>query len=272
MSLRSLSNGETYHPVTGPMAEARRLHVEQQGIRSRALETGEPFVVWDIGLGAGANAIAAIEALEVAGASAVIESFDRTSAPLEFAARHAGQLGYPERWVPAIESLLERGEAVVAEGRIRWRFHRGEFPEILSGKTAACSPHAVFHDPYSPKANPGMWEEATFAAIRCTLDPERPCVLTTYSRSTAVRATLLLAGFFVGRGWGIAEKDETTIAASALSLLERPLGEEWLRRLRRSTNGAPLRPGRAGVESMRVEDFETISRHSQFSGDEFGAP
>ena len=57
MSLRSLLHGETFHPVVGPMAEARELHVGQSRLVERARETGR-LVVWDVGLGAAANAIA----------------------------------------------------------------------------------------------------------------------------------------------------------------------------------------------------------------------
>ena len=50
-SLRSREFGETFHPVVGPMAEARALHVAQQRLVARAGETRGPFVIWDVGLG-----------------------------------------------------------------------------------------------------------------------------------------------------------------------------------------------------------------------------
>ena len=48
------------------------------------------------------------------------------------------------------------------------------------------------------------------------LDPQKPCAMPTYSRSTMLRVTLLLAGFYVGRGHATGEKEETTIAANSL--------------------------------------------------------
>ena len=62
------------------------------------------------------------------------------------------------------------------------------------------SPHAIYFDAFSPAKNPAMWTLPVFQNLFRTLDPQRPCALTTYSRSTLIRATLLLAGFFFGVG------------------------------------------------------------------------
>jgi len=51
---------EAMHPGLGPVAEAEALYVRQLKIRERMREGAEPFVVWDVGLGASANAIAAL--------------------------------------------------------------------------------------------------------------------------------------------------------------------------------------------------------------------
>jgi hypothetical protein len=61
-ALRSRTVGQTFHPVVGPMIEAEGLHVRQQRLVERAAEEAERFVIWDVGLGGAANAIAAIEA------------------------------------------------------------------------------------------------------------------------------------------------------------------------------------------------------------------
>src|SRR6476619_5215775 len=93
-SLRSRANGETFHPVIGPMAEAVALHVRQQRLVERALETKEPFVIWDVGLGAAANAIAVLDAFAGHPSARVeVHSFDQTTAPLAFALHHADALG-----------------------------------------------------------------------------------------------------------------------------------------------------------------------------------
>src|SRR5204862_4638705 len=77
-------------------------------------------------------------------------------------------------------------------------------------------PHTIMFDAFSPAKKPAMWTEPVFANLYQLLDPQRPCALPTYSRSTMLRVTLLLAGFHVGVGHATGEKEETTLAANAL--------------------------------------------------------
>jgi queuine tRNA-ribosyltransferase len=76
-----------------------------------------------------------------------------------------------------------------------------------------------------------------------------------------VRTTLLLAGWFVGRGSATGEKEQTTIAASELQLLEKPLDDRWLERVARST-----RPGPLGIAVLSpAELMARLRRHPQFN-------
>ncbi len=235
-SLRSLEHGETFHPVVGPMAEARGLHVAQSRLRERARGLGRPLVVWDVGLGAAANAVAVIENMSQSGAPVELHSFDCTTAPLAFAREHAEELRYLAPWSAPVAALLAAGRAQV--GGLAWHLHLGDF-RVLD--FAAPAPDAILYDPYSPKSNPGLWTLEHFTRLRARAG--EACTLTSYSRSTSVRVTLALAGFYVGRGHATGEKDETTIAATRRDLLAEPLGEEWLGRVERSTRGGPLREG-----------------------------
>jgi len=245
------------------MIEAVALHVRQQRLVERAAAQHGTFVIWDVGLGAAANAIAALEALTKrvgAGADIEIHSFDVTDAALRFALTHAVDLGYLVPHVAAVETLLVKGES--EEANIRWKFHPGDFHETMF---AAPAPHAVLYDPYSPQSNPDMWTLDHFTRLRARLSSDRPCLLTNYTRSTAVRVTLLLAGFFVGHGHATGEKDQTTIATNDPAMLEAPLDAAWLKRVHRSTNSAPLHPGRAGWEPISPEDWARLSSHPQFT-------
>ena len=257
-SVRSLEFGETFHPVIGPMAEARALHVRGQRLVERAAAEPGSFIVWDVGLGAAANAVAVLESC--ADRCVEIHSFDRTSAPLAFALQHAEALEYLLPFRAAIETLLAKGHARV--GEIAWHFHAGDFSETMH-RTEIPAPHAVLYDPYSPGTNADMWTLEHFTRLHARLDPARPCPLTNYTRSTAVRVTLLLAGFYVGCGHATGEKDQTTIAANAPGLLEEPLPLAWLERVARSTRGAPLRLGKVGSR-IAADDLARLRAHPQF--------
>src|SRR5262249_3842096 len=125
---------------------------------------------------------------------------------------------------------------------VEWELHLADFPALLNSAAAKTlpKPHLIMFDAFSPATNPAMWTLPLFTRLYGLLEPERPCVLPTYSRSTMLRVTLLLAGFFVGIGHATGEKEETTIAANGLEMVEEPLGRRWLQRVHRSTSAEPL--------------------------------
>ena len=264
-SLRSLEFCETFHPVTGPMAEAVTLHVAQQRLVERVASSVKPFVIWDVGFGAAANAIAAIDALADCGHEVHLHSFEITTASIEFALLNADALGYIAAHEKSLRELLKNGIAYLggAGTRIEWRLHPGDFCELVL-HAAPESPHAIFYDPYSPTANPGMWTLEHFSALRRRLCDDAPCLWTNYTRSTSVRVTLLLAGFFVGHGCGVGEKNETTVASNDLALIERPLDARWLARVARSTNAVPLRSGGMPRGHIFAADLASLRAHPQF--------
>ncbi|MCX6903749.1 MAG: MnmC family methyltransferase [Verrucomicrobia bacterium] len=121
-------------------------------------------------------------------------------------------------------------------------------------------------DAYSPAKNPAMWTLPLFAGLFQLLDPQRPCALPTYSRSTMLRVSLLLAGFYVGAGHATGEKEETTLAANSLALIEEPLAERWLQRVRQSTSAEPLCEPVYRQSRLSAGSWEKLRQHPQFAG------
>jgi tRNA U34 5-methylaminomethyl-2-thiouridine-forming methyltransferase MnmC len=262
-SLRSRTHRETFHPVVGPMVEAEALHVRQQRLVERALECAEPFIIWDVGLGAAANAIAALQAVHRIAAKVEIHSFDCTLGALEFAVERADQLPYVQAHQDTLATLLAAHR--VDLDNVHWQVHLGDFRDFIAEHSSTIPrPHAILYDPYSPKSNPELWYLDHFRNLHAALDPNRPCLLSNYSRSTAVRVTLLLAGFHVGYGAATGEKDQTTLASNFPALLSAPLDVEWLGRVSRSVRSAPLRRETPGP-TISSGDFLLLKRHAQFA-------
>jgi tRNA U34 5-methylaminomethyl-2-thiouridine-forming methyltransferase MnmC len=272
-SLRSRAYGETFHPVIGPAAEAEALYVKQLRLAERiecSSREGEEFVVWDVGLGAAANPLTLLKAASHLRAKLRIISFDSTDEPLRFAAEHAGELDYVRGFEPQISELLRTSHAAFELGgslSVQWDFHRADFPEFLKSESATPlpKPHAVFYDAFSPATNPSMWTLGVFSDLFNLLDPERPCSMPTYSRSTLLRVTLLLAGFFVGAGHATGEKEETTIAANSLKLIQEPLGLNWLGRAQRSRSAEPILAPPYRQAPLTKETLERLQAHPQFA-------
>jgi hypothetical protein len=195
-------------------------------------------------------------------------SFDRTVEPLRFGLAHATELGYFGGYEPAVRELIAHGRTRIAgpARRVEWQLHLADFPTLLAQPVAAllAKPHGIMFDAFSPARNPEMWTLGLFTQLFRRLDPARACALPTYSRSTMLRVSLLLAGFFVGVGRSSGEKEETTIAANTLALVAQPLDRRWLARARRSTSAEPLRQPVYRQAPLSAESWDQLLAHPQF--------
>jgi queuine tRNA-ribosyltransferase len=270
--IRDMTSGEVMHSVNDPAEEARSLYVEQSRVLERLAETGPasetplpPLVIWDVGLGAGANAMATIAAVEAlrAGHEAAptramrLVSFESDMDSLLLALRHPAWFKHLRH--PGPRALLADNRWSNAQASIEWLLLRGDF---AAAKFAAPLPDLIFFDPFSFKTDGGLWTLDAFRQLRQILG-DKAVELFTYTYSTSVRAALLAAGFYVAKGRGTGPKAETTIglspAAAALTHGRELLGVEWLSKWRRSAAQAPLGVS-AGDDSWLVG----VSGHPQF--------
>jgi len=304
-SVRSLAEDETFHPGIGPAMEAEALYVRQLRLPERVRETSGEFVIWDVGLGAAANALMAIrlvrEGLKTLAVgnrdnlrtpqrgvptlkSIRVISFDYTSAAAAFALEHGAELGYVAGYETALAELVKNHSVKFGDDllQVEWTLEPGDFPALLIsarevqpspgfGATGARptqnelpAPHAILFDPYSPKKNPAMWTVPLFAGLFRQLDPQRPCALATFTRSTMARAALLLGGFFVGVGHPSGLKEETTVAANRPDLLDEPLDRRWLERTKRSHSAEPLGGPVYRQAPLSPETRGKLRQHLQF--------
>ncbi len=246
-SIRQISSGEVMHSVSAPADEANRLYVAQSKLvsrlRPRTPDDREPVVVWDVGLGAASNAMAAIHAVEAAVTEAGAEglrplhlvSFERDLDPLTLALRQAPWFPHLQHGAP--HALLRASRWRHAAGAVEWELWRGDF---LAHLDAAPVPDVIFYDPFSAKTDAGLWHRDVFSRIHrhCA---GRTAALYTYSAATAVRVALLAAEFYVAAGVATGPKESTTIAFTRAPLGEAPLlGADWLVRWRRSGSKYPL--------------------------------
>ncbi len=277
-SVHSEAEDETFHPVIGPAAEAEALYIKQTGVRERLanMPMGDEFIVWDVGLGAAANAISLLRATAESPTRMGLISFDRTTEPAWFALRHQEALGYLQGYADILQRVLsEEGSSGGAprsgscfrngQQQARWHLRIADFPTLLESKIELEAPHLVLFDAFSPATNPEMWTLSLFKNLRRCLIDSRPCLMPTYSRSTMFRVTLLMAGFFVGRGHATGEKEETTVASNVRQEILDPLDRGWLRRAERSTSAEPLRQSLYTQSRLTPETWERLQAHPQFA-------
>ena len=267
-SIRQVSSGEIMHMRTPPMDEARQLYVEQSRLseRLRDVDAGQ-IVIWDVGLGAAANTMAAIHSYEREATAGPVRpmrviSFENDLDSLKLALLHNNDFAYLRHAGPP--AIVERGEwSSKQHPGLSWLLVRGDFPQTIAH--APSPPDLIYYDMFSSKTSAGAWTLDTFRRLFAACD-DRAVELFTYTCSTAVRVALLAAGFYVARGRKMGAKEETTIAltpgAFHASWRDRDevLGASWLERWNRSGARFPAEVAmdqRAGVE-------QTIRGHAQF--------
>jgi queuine tRNA-ribosyltransferase len=264
-SIRQVSSGEIMHSRTAPMEEARKLYVEQSNLAERLRESSrmnKPLVIWDVGLGAAANVMAAMECYEQASPTRPLEivSFENDLDSLRLAAEQVEQ--FPYLRIDAVRAILTNGCWRSLDGRLSWNLRCGDFPETIN---EAPLPDLIFYDMFSTKTSATLWTFSTFRRL-FTACSSGAVELFTYTCSTANRAALLAAGFFVARGRNAGEKVETTIALTPASVhrsrgrRRELLSREWLAKWGRS---AAKFPGDVAAEDRPA--FEKMIRdHEQF--------
>jgi queuine tRNA-ribosyltransferase len=221
-------------------------------------------VVFDVGLGAAANALAAIacrKALAARGGAVRplrLISFENDPSALRFALAHAAKLGYVRGYEPALEALADRGRWAEAPGLI-WDLRQGDFSRLIHEESGRAD--IVFFDPFSPRANPAMWSVATLEGVFRHRRSGGALRLVTYSTAPATQAALLLAGFYVGAGAPAKGGRPTTEACSDFSTLRAPLDPRWLGRWKRERR-APWPPNTPAAAQPEVRT--ALMEHPQW--------
>lgn len=256
-SIRQISSGEVMHSVNPPEREAQELYIDQSQFIERCKEENSAeLVIWDVGLGAGYNAMSVLSNYEKLGIqrlpgrvrSVKLVSFENDLNSFELALNHSYLFKHLRHAAP--HDLLRTGRWSSETFPIEWTLILGDFLEKLA---FAPVPDLIFYDPFSAQTNSTLWSLDCFRKIfaRCS---NHATLLLTYSSSTAVRAGLLGAGFRVAKGVGTGPKKDTTLAMT-LNAKDRSfewLSSTWLDRWKRSDAQYPS--GLSGNEQLELAE------------------
>jgi queuine tRNA-ribosyltransferase len=238
-SIRHIKSGEIMHSIIEPLSEAKTLYVDQSelAIMLNSIHDDE-LVIWDVGMGSGTNAMAAILECEKLYAennfqkSVRIVSFENDLDSFRLTVKNPSLFHHVRHSAPA--SILNKGSWRSDKFNIEWNLVEGDFLDHIE---KSHQPHCIFFDPFSLNTNGALWNYSVFKRIfdHCA---KRPSKLFTYSSSTMVRGALLAAGFYTGSGRGTGPKTDTTAAFTTLDIKNsdiKLLGIDWLERFKRSS-------------------------------------
>lgn len=258
ISLEEPLKGQSMHSRIGPWSEANLLYVEQLGLVEALKNSQKPLVFYDVGMGTAANAIAALEKRQELQASASpgtalrrldIVSFETDLDGIRTALEHLEDFPFLKPWKENLDELL-RKRFVVGSGWT-WKLFEGAFHEKWA---MAAQPDRIAYDFYDPKVFPELWTLEGFRKLRAFLG-DHPCLISTYSAATPVRMGLVLAGFSVGYGMTTGAKAETTLASNDPTMISKPLGADWIEKLKRSARAEPYQDTQ-GVTGLSGDDVD----------------
>lgn len=255
-TLQKMGFSEAFHSEIGSWEEAHQIYVDQS--QFERLETLErPAVIYDIGLGIAANALAFLSALEQKrwkpSEPILLYSFETECESLEFALQQQSVFSFLTPWSFELKTLLAQGILDLSPRvPVVWTLLRGDFRGFF---TQDSLPKAdwMWFDLFSPSQQPDLWGVDPLGACFKKIDPQAGLWLS-YSIATAVRTALLLVGFHVGEGKGTTQKKSITCASPAWNRLENPLPRDWWKKLKNSSRPFPADVLKKGKTKEELED------------------
>lgn len=214
-TLFSPEYNQTYHSTFGALTESEHVFLQSSGVAAR-LQAGKATDILEVGFGTGLNFwLTAQRAKENQArlhyvaleqyllSTSTLRQLNHDQLPKSAAQVRTAFLGWREQ-LPASDS-----------GRHQWQYDEyGQLELILGDATQVEIPahqfHAIYHDAFSPEANPALWTADFFVRLYDRLQPGG--TLATYSVKGTVRRALQQVGFQVEKQPGPPGKREILVA------------------------------------------------------------
>ena len=198
-SVRDAQAGEVMHPVIGAAVESERLYVAQSRLVERLLQPGPALVLFDVGLGAAGNALAAIRAARAAPPGRrplALVSFERELGALSLACSDDGarRLGW------------SRGETAGGPRPAAGRAPRGARAHLAAPARRGPRPARRRAAPrrrglLGPLLTQGEWPALDRRRLRAPGRPLRPGRHALHLLDGHRHPVRAAAGRFLGRAW-----------------------------------------------------------------------
>jgi len=193
--------GDLYHSKRGAIGEARYVYIENALFyfisHKYANPTGQnekaednEIVVFDMGFGAGLNALLTMEMVPV---SCSIKYYTIEKYPLSFDEQM--QFGYSAS--PNYRDLLAAPWNSDVRITDNFMIHKIEGDVLQIDKSVVPLIDVVYWDAFSPDTQPQLWTSSMFTTINELMSSQ--AILTTYSSKGAVKQALRDSGFIIER-------------------------------------------------------------------------
>lgn len=261
-TFKHIETNEILHGQVGPYQEAIHLYVNQSNILNAV---SEEFVVYDLGMGCGAQLIAMYQSfLKNRNIKKLtVVSFDLEKEGLIALQENIHLFSYVNEFMELLPLCLSQNNLIhkLQDGRIfEWNFIEGDFCKtILEPKGTYPLADVVCYDFFSPASHPHLWTYQIFTNLNLHLSNNAKMI--TYSSATCIRAIMFASGLYVGFGPLSGKKSKSTMATKLFQDLEEPLTLDWKKTFLRSEAKFSL----AEKEENKEKIVNLIDNHLQWS-------
>lgn len=230
-TLYSSRFNQHYHNLSGAVAEGRHVFVDINGLKT-TLKSDTEINILEVGFGTGLNLLLLMDEHQNNNALArinyhAIEAWPispKTFENLDYS-QNLNNSEVAGKLASVFTSLQAENNTSNLQPDISLIFFCDIFARFNPGDVLF---DFIFHDAFSPEANPELWSVATFEKLLKWSHSQTK--LTTYCAASKARGAMAAAGWKVARAPGARGKREMTMAtptADALKSFKR-VNEEWL--------------------------------------------
>lgn len=202
-----LAGGEGYKSLAGALTEARLVYLEASGVAER-LRAGAATRVLEVGFGTGLLFLVTAELAATTGTELTYVGVENALPSADLLA----ELGYDQllapsqlpaqlrAWRESLGTVPAPGQHDLALGATRLALHTADALTCLAGPGSGSVEgtfHAVYHDAFSPRTNPDLWDARFLTALAARLKPGGRLV--SFSVAGSVRRALTAAGLAVAK-------------------------------------------------------------------------
>ncbi len=203
-----------YHNPNGAIAESKHVFFEQTDLLD-ALNQQSDITILEIGFGTGLNLMLLLDYYLDSGSEAKIDYYTIEGFPLD--ANTAQNLNYkqhlnhPElgdKVLSVFDNLDDRMNTFSFFDNVSAHIFNGMFANFPEENIGA---QYIFHDAFSPDANPDLWTGDVFKKIKTLSAGD--VMLSTYCAASKAQGALAWAGWHVAKTQGALGKREMILAA-----------------------------------------------------------
>lgn len=203
-----------YHNPNGAVAESKHVFFEQSPLLDD-IQNSNPITILEVGFGTGLNLLLLMDYLLEMKSNSTVDFYSIEGFPIS--RQTAKNLNYAQHLKhPELSNHLAVIFDRLSDGKNKFSLSPNVTLHLFNGMFKNFNPvnleaHYIFHDAFSPDANPELWTGKTFKKLGDFSSDN--VVLTTYCAASKAQGAMAWAGWKVAKTQGALGKREMIVAS-----------------------------------------------------------